>query len=127
MPALSPTTAPHDWLHHLEDEADAAYLYRNLASLEEDPARAELYARLAGVEDRHVSLWQQLLRDHGHQLPKLKPTLRARTMALLARRFGPGFLAPMLLEEEGREVKSYLSMYRQAPEGAAGAALGVPY
>jgi len=121
MLALSPTTAPHDWLHHLEDEADAAYLYRKLASLEDDPARAELYSRLAGVEDRHVALWQQLLRDHGHQLPELKPTLRARAMALLARRFGSGFLAPMLLEEEGREVKSYLNMYRRAPDGAAGA------
>jgi VIT1/CCC1 family predicted Fe2+/Mn2+ transporter len=42
-------------------------------------------------------------------------------MAWLARRFGPGFLAPMLLEEEGREVKGYLGMYREAPNGAAGA------
>jgi VIT1/CCC1 family predicted Fe2+/Mn2+ transporter len=116
------TTAPRDWLHHLADEADAAYLYRTLAALERDPARADLYARLAGVEDRHVAVWQQLLIDHGHDVPHLKPTVRARTMALLARRFGPGFLAPMLLEEEGREVKSYLTMYREAPGGAAGAA-----
>lgn len=116
------TTAPHEWLHHLEDEADAAYLYRTLASLERDPARAGLYTRLAGVEERHVSIWQQLLSDHGHPLPELKPSFRARGMAILARRFGPGFLAPMLLEEEGREVKGYLSMYRKAPEGDAGAA-----
>jgi vacuolar iron transporter family protein len=116
------TSAPHDWLHHLTDEADAAFLYRTLASLEQDQQRAELYTRLAGVEDRHVALWEGLLRDNGHTVPTLKPTIRARGMALLARRFGPGFLAPMLLEEEGREVKGYLNMYRAAPDGPAGAA-----
>jgi VIT1/CCC1 family predicted Fe2+/Mn2+ transporter len=31
-------------------------------------------------------------------------------------------LLPLMLEEEGREVKRYLSLYRQAPEGAPGAA-----
>lgn len=118
----SPVTAPHDWLHHLEDEADAAYLYRALSSLEKDPARAALYLRLAGVEDRHVELWQRLLRESGHPVPALRPSRRARMMAWLAQRFGPGFLAPMLLEEEGREVKGYLMMYRQAPDGAAGTA-----
>jgi VIT1/CCC1 family predicted Fe2+/Mn2+ transporter len=122
MTMPQPTSAPHDWLHHLEDEADAAYLYRALADLEADQKRADLYRRLAAVEDRHVALWQKLLTDHGHRLPELRPSLRARAMALLARRFGPGFLAPMLLEEEGREVKGYLSMYRAAPDGAAGAA-----
>jgi VIT1/CCC1 family predicted Fe2+/Mn2+ transporter len=116
------TSAPTDWLHHLADEADAAFLYRALATIEHDPARADLYRRLAGVEDRHVAIWEQLLRDHGHPVPIQRPSVRARTMAWLARRFGPGFLGPMLLEEEGREVKGYLGMYRAAPDGAAGTA-----
>ena len=29
------TAAPHIWLHHLEDEADAAFLYRELAQAEQ--------------------------------------------------------------------------------------------
>jgi VIT1/CCC1 family predicted Fe2+/Mn2+ transporter len=120
--APSPTSAPPDWLHHLEDEADAAFLYLALAALEPDPKRAELYSKLAGVEARHVALWEKLIREHGHAIPPTKPSLRARGMAWLARRFGPGFLAPMLLEEEGREVKGYLGMYRAAPDGAAGEA-----
>jgi VIT1/CCC1 family predicted Fe2+/Mn2+ transporter len=122
MTTATPTTAPHDWLHHLRDEADAAFLYRTLASLEQDAKRADLFRQLAGVEDRHVAVWQQLLRDHGHAVPATSPTLRTRAMAWLARHVGPGFLAPMLLEEEGREVKGYLGMYRAAPHGAAGAA-----
>ena len=39
-------TPPADWLHHLADEADAAYLYRELAGAEPDAARAELYRKL---------------------------------------------------------------------------------
>lgn len=125
MSIAAPTSsAPHEWLHHLADEADAAFLYRELAQLEHNPTRADLYRKLAGVEDRHVAMWQQLIQQEGHEPPGIAPSKRARGMAWLARRFGPSFLAPMLLEEEGREVKGYLGMYRKAPEGvAAGTAL----
>ena len=66
MPTTSPP--PASWLHHLEDEADAAYLYRELAQTERDAGRANLYRRLADVEDRHVDLWRQLLIQHGHEV-----------------------------------------------------------
>lgn len=108
------------WRHHLEDEADAAYLYRELAGAERDPERAELYRQLAAVEDRHVALWRELLAAHGHPAPVPRPSRGARFRAWLARRFGTQLLLPMLLEEEGREVKGYLSLYREAPSGAAG-------
>jgi VIT1/CCC1 family predicted Fe2+/Mn2+ transporter len=116
---MTMTPLPHDWAHHLADEADAAFLYRELAQLERDPARAELYGRLAAVEDRHVTVWSDLIRAQGHAVPPTRISGKARLQAWLARRFGPGLLAPMLLEEEGKEVKGYLDLYRQAPEGAA--------
>jgi VIT1/CCC1 family predicted Fe2+/Mn2+ transporter len=115
----STPTLPHDWAHHLADEADAAFLYRELARLERDPARAELYGRLAAVEDRHVAVWSDLIRAQGHAVPPTRISGKARLQAWLARRFGPGLLAPMLLEEEGKEVKSYLDLYRESPDGAA--------
>ena len=40
---------PAEWLHHLADEADAAFLYRELAQAEPDGTRAELYRKLARV------------------------------------------------------------------------------
>ncbi|MFI5229486.1 MAG: VIT1/CCC1 transporter family protein, partial [Gemmatimonadales bacterium] len=40
----------------------------------------------------------------------------------LGKIFGPGFLLPMLLAEEGREVKGYLDMHRRTLRGAPGAA-----
>ena len=116
----TPSAAPANWLHHLEDEADAAFLYRELAGAEHDPARAGLYRQLADVEDRHVEMWRTLLVEHGHPAPLPTPSRGARARAWLARRFGPQLLLPALLEEEGREVKGYLSLYRESPTGAAG-------
>ena len=111
---------PADWLHHLADEADAAFLYRELAQAERDPGRSKIYGQLAEVEDRHVEAWQTLLTEQGHTVKVPPPSRDARIRAWVARRIGPGVVLPLLLEEEGREVKSYLSLYREAPEGAAG-------
>ena len=118
MPSASP--APKLWLHHLADEADAAFLYRELARGEPDPKRSALYLRLAEVENRHVGVWQKLLAENGHSVPTVRVSAKARAMAWMARRFGPQWLLPMLLEEEGQEVKGYLQLYKSAPEGLAG-------
>jgi len=112
----------HEFEHHWQDEADAAYLYRLLAAAEPDPKKKDIYSRLADVEDRHVVVWSELLAKHGHPTGKFKPSGRARLLALAGRWFGPGFLLPMLLEEEGREVKAYLDMHRATPAGAPGGA-----
>jgi VIT1/CCC1 family predicted Fe2+/Mn2+ transporter/rubrerythrin len=117
---MTTTPAPAVWLHHLEDEADAAFLYRELAEAERDAHKADLYRKLAAVEDRHVEMWRKLLAEHGHQVEAPAPSRGARFRAWLARRLGSGLLLPMLLEEEGREVKGYLSLYRESPEGAVG-------
>jgi VIT1/CCC1 family predicted Fe2+/Mn2+ transporter len=114
------TAAPHIWLHHLEDEADAAFLYRELAQAEQDPHKAELYRKLASVEDRHVEMWRSLLAENGHQVGTPGPSRGAKLRAWVARRVGAGVLLPMLLQEEGREVKGYLSLYQEAPDGVVG-------
>jgi VIT1/CCC1 family predicted Fe2+/Mn2+ transporter len=110
----------HTFLHHWQDEADAAYLYRLLATLEPDPKRRSVFERLAEVEDRHTTIWGNLIRENGGTVPAFQPTGRTRLLAFLGRRFGPGFLLPMLLAEEGREVKGYLDMHRETPKGTAG-------
>jgi VIT1/CCC1 family predicted Fe2+/Mn2+ transporter len=110
----------HTFEHHWQDEADAAFLYRVLAEAENDPRKKDIYARLAEVEDRHVVVWGDLLRRHGHAPKEFKPSTRARLLARLGRMFGPGFLLPMLLQEEGREVKGYLDMHRSIPAGEPG-------
>jgi vacuolar iron transporter family protein len=106
--------------HHLGDEADAAYLYRALAAAEPDERRRGLYQRLAAVEDRHVEIWAEVLAHHGRRLPPHRPSLRARVLAWAGRRFGADFLLPILLAEEGREVKGYLDLHRSTAAGAPG-------
>jgi vacuolar iron transporter family protein len=129
---MSPTQAPvpavdhsapdlHVFEHHWQDEADAAYLYRLLSAAEPDAKKSDLYRRLAEVEDRHVQIWAKLLREHGREPGAFRPSARTRLLAGLGRVFGPGFLLPMLLAEEGREVKGYLDMHRRTARGAPGA------
>jgi predicted membrane protein (TIGR00267 family) len=108
--------------HHWQDEADAAFLYRLLSAAEPETEKKDLYRRLADVEERHVEIWGRLLRDYGREPGRFRPSARTRLLAGLGKIFGPGFLLPMLLAEEGREVKGYLDMHRRTLRGAPGAA-----
>jgi vacuolar iron transporter family protein len=110
----------HEFEHHWQDEADAAFLYRVLASAERDPKRRDIYTRLAAVEDRHVQIWSDLLTRNGRRVSPHRPSARARLLAFFGRRWGPDFLLPLLLAEEGREVKGYLALHRSTPQGAVG-------
>jgi VIT1/CCC1 family predicted Fe2+/Mn2+ transporter len=112
-------TPPREWLDHLHDEADAAYLYRRLAELNPSDVKSTIYAKLAEVEDRHVQVWLRLLREAGHEAAIPRPSFRARTMARVAGWLGPRFLLPALLAEEGREVKSYLDLHVRSSAGPA--------
>jgi VIT1/CCC1 family predicted Fe2+/Mn2+ transporter len=107
---------------HWQDEGDAAFLYGVLAELERDAHKADVYRRLVDVEQRHLTIWEELLAQHGAAPPAFRPSARARLLAGLGRRFGPGALLPLLLREEGREVKAYLDMHRATPSGTAGGA-----
>jgi vacuolar iron transporter family protein len=110
----------HAFEHHWQDEADAAFLYRVLAAAESNDEKRSLYLRLADVEDRHVQIWAGLLSQHGRQVPAHRPSARTRLLARLGKLWGPQFLLPMLLAEEGREVKAYLDMHRSTAAGVAG-------
>lgn len=113
-------TANHETgalLEHWKDETDAAFLYRELAAVERDSTRQELYRKLADVEDRHAAVWSGILADQGQPTGTPKPTARARLMAWTARRFGPGILTHLLLREEGVEVQGYLALHRESAPG----------
>lgn len=107
---------------HWQDEADAAFLYRELARMEPDPVRKDVFLRLADVEDKHVQIWGKLLTEHGRPPKPFRPGGRARLLAQLGRIFGPDFLLPLLLSEEGREVRAYLAMHRSTHPEVAGRA-----
>ncbi len=113
-----PQYDPH-WDEHYRDERDAAYLYRALADVEQNAERRQLFAKLAVVEDRHAERWEQLFKESGHALPSYATARRTRLLAWAARRFGTGFVLPMMLAEEGREVQAYLGLARKATTRSA--------
>ncbi len=109
------------WRHHWQDESDAAYLYGVLAAREPDPQRRELYQGLATVEERHTAMWAKLLGEHGESMPvRGKPSFQARFFAWLGSRLGSRYLLPLLLREEGQEVKGYLALAQASGAGDAG-------
>src|SRR2546425_8681134 len=114
MPSPLDRATLHTWLHHWQDESDAAYLYLVLAGQEPDQKRKDVYIKLAGVEERHVQMWEQLLGEHGHPVGRPRPSLNARLRAWFGRRFGTGYLLPLLLREEGQEVKGYMDLHKEA-------------
>src|SRR2546428_2444206 len=114
MPSVDNATL-HTWLHHWQDEFDAAYLYLVLAGQESDPHRKDVYIKLAGVEERHTQMWEKLLAEHGHPVAaQPRPSFNARLRAWFGRRFGPGYLLPLLLREEGQEVKGYMDLHNES-------------
>lgn len=117
---VMPSSEIKTWLHHHQDESDAAFLYGVLASVEPDEKKRVTYAKLAEVERRHTDLWAKLLADHGQAIPtRVAPSLNARLMAWVGRRLGPRYLLPLLLREEGREVKGYIDLHRDSTGEAA--------
>src|SRR2546423_992885 len=79
---------------NLQDEIDSAALYRTLADIEAQPQLAEVYRRLAIVEERHAGFWEQRLQAAGQTVPPRRPRWRSRRLSWLAPvpwRWGNGF------------------------------------
>lgn len=96
-------------------EVDGVELYRLLAAAEESPALRTLYERLAAAEIRHRDLWAERIQAAGQPLPSAKPSLRVRALGWLARRFGTGIVAPIVMRLEVADT----GMYDDQPEAVA--------
>src|SRR5579863_1532738 len=101
---------------NLQGEIDSAGLYRALADTENDPKVSEVYRRLSSVEEAHAEFWRGQLEKIGAKAGSLRPDWRSRSLAWLARRFGPQFILPTLSTLEQRDVGTYDSQ----PEAVAG-------
>ena len=102
------------WKRHLQDEIDAGYLYSVFAGLESDAKRKDILSGLAGVENRHIIRWREMLTAYDIHTKKHRPTLKARLMAWYARQFGSAFPLSQMLGEEASEVKDYLTLHRNS-------------
>ena len=100
---------------NLQGEVDGAHLYRTLAEVEPNPQIAEIYGRLAAVEDDHAQLWKKQIEALGKRVTEPRVSWRTGALAFLARRFGPGFVLPVINTLE--QVDS--GEYSRQPEAVA--------
>jgi VIT1/CCC1 family predicted Fe2+/Mn2+ transporter len=70
---------------------------------------------LARVEEAHAEFWRKRLGKLGLRLPRPRPGFRSRTLAWLARRFGPEFVLPVINTLEQTDS----GQYDQQPEAVA--------
>lgn len=102
------------WAEYYRDELDAAWLYKSLASVEQDASRRRVFERLARVEEAHVARWRGLFVTHGGTVPSHSPSMRTRLLAWVGRTFGSSVVLPMIVAQESREVGSYLDLAKGA-------------
>jgi vacuolar iron transporter family protein len=101
---------------NLQGEVDSAALYRTLAQTEKNPQLAQVYQRLAAIEEAHAEYWKNHIAAIDHNVPKLRPGFRTRALGWLARRFGPVFVLPTVDTLEHLDSGAYDTQ----PEAVAG-------
>jgi len=87
------------------EEKQSAWLYREVAAAEIDPRMQKLFLSLADAAESQAKQW-----TGAHTSLLFRPSLRARAVALLVRRFGPKHLRPMLAAMKIRGLSAYDTM-----------------
>ena len=109
------STGVDSWYH----EKESAWLYRQVAAAEADPAKSSLFLKLAAAAEEQASKWQLAAqRDGASATRQFVPSLRARIVARLLGRFDPRSLRPVLAAMKLRGLSIY-----SAPPAAAGHAM----
>jgi VIT1/CCC1 family predicted Fe2+/Mn2+ transporter len=105
-----------NWYH----EKESAWLYLQVAAAEADPRKSRLFLQLAATAEHQAAKWVAA----SGQSPDRTfiPTVRARIVARLIRRFGPRSLRPVLAAMKLRG----LSIYSMPPAASMPAATAVP-
>jgi len=86
-------------LQSWQEEKQSAWLYRQIAAAEPDLRMRKLFLSLAEAAETQSKQWS----SDG----EFKPATRARIVAVLARRFGPRHLRPMLAAMKIRGLSAY--------------------
>ncbi|TMF99371.1 MAG: rubrerythrin family protein, partial [Chloroflexi bacterium] len=102
------------WKANLETEIDGIAIYRLLAEAEKDPERKAIFEQLADVEVHHEQVFREKLREAGVPVPERGPSLRARTIGLLARWFGVRSVLPIVRNMEAGAYIEYMEQDQAA-------------
>src|SRR5256714_6045172 len=97
----------HRYQENFLREQDGIALYRALAKAERDPARSEIFEKLAKAEERHAARWARLLKNNSAAIPAYSPGWRVLTLGWLSRRFGTQHILPVVTGLEARDQDVY--------------------
>jgi rubrerythrin len=100
-------TAIERYRTNLHAEQEGAALYEFLAKKERNAHLAELYRRMAEVEQRHASVWADYLHRSGERVQTYTPGWRIRALVWLAERFGVSAVLPMISTMERKALDTY--------------------
>jgi VIT1/CCC1 family predicted Fe2+/Mn2+ transporter len=92
------------------DERSSALLYQTMSEVEKDSRLAEVYKRISLTETGHANRWEEKAKTAGLTVPVFKPSWRTRTLARLARRFGPAMILPAIQNMERTGIVDYSGM-----------------
>jgi VIT1/CCC1 family predicted Fe2+/Mn2+ transporter len=98
-----------NWYH----EKESAWLYLQVAAVEPDPRKSQLFVRLAAAAEEQAASWIAASGQNAKRV--FVPTLRARIVARLIRRFGPRSLRSVLAAMKLRGLSVYGA---PVPQGA---------
>ena len=93
----------------LVDELETAWLYDRLAALSREPETVTTLQDLAEAERRHARHWAERLGDTSLLETEIRPALRVRLLALLARLAGVAAVLPRLRTAELADIRRYES------------------
>ncbi len=88
------------WRRNFRDEVDGAAIYHAMADGEPNPELAQVYRHLGAAEARHAHFWADRLRRGGARVPPERPSVRARMLGSLGRRFGAAVVVPTVARTE---------------------------
>src|ERR1041385_3983665 len=97
------------WRENRQEEIDSAFQYHAMVDAEPRAEVADVYRRLAVIEEKHAAFWEDRLRGAGVDPGTRVPTFRARTLAWIARRFGANMILPTVAAGEYADRNAYLA------------------
>ena len=97
------------WFH----EKESAWLYRQVAAAEGDPTKRDLFLKLAAAADEQAAKWQRAAGAAPERI--FTPSLRARVVAQLLRRFEARSIRMVLAAMKVRGLSIY-----SAPQASTG-------
>lgn len=84
----------------IQNEIDTAFLYREMAKLADHPEIMSFYSAMAAIENRHIAKLYARIKADDANYTLQEPSLRARIISFLGKRFGSNIILGTLSDTE---------------------------